>query len=210
VIVPLGFLIGFISAIPLGPVNIFIISQTLKRGFLHGFFGVLTTVFLDFLYCLIALIGIFNITINITQLKPVLKVVAAVLLTAIAIRLFKESRTEVSSKPPQKLLRTYPRPVIGVILLYTSNPTLYAFWLAVAGSVTAHHLVTKTGWPPVVFAIACGLGSIFWHLILISYVSKHHSQFQSKIFKKILQVLGIVLIGFACYSLVTLFFEPWG
>jgi len=29
------------------------------------------------------------------------------------------------------------RPLLGVVLLYVSNPSLYAFWIGVAGEVTA-------------------------------------------------------------------------
>lgn len=53
----LGLMVGFLAAIPLGPVNIFVISQTIKHDFLHGFLAGLATALMDFVYCLIALGG---------------------------------------------------------------------------------------------------------------------------------------------------------
>ena len=68
----LGLIVGFFAAIPLGPVNIFVISQTIKRDFLHGFLAGLTTAILDFIYCLIALVGFFHISfsLNLTKISP--------------------------------------------------------------------------------------------------------------------------------------------
>lgn len=203
----LGLLIGFIAAIPLGPVNVFIISQTLKRGFFHGIMGGITAAILDTIYCLVAIIGISQITINLANLVPLLKVIAAFLLFAIGFRLFRQSKTYKELKPPPKITAISPRPVIGVFLLYVSNPSLYAFWLAVGGIVTSHAWVLNRGSTPVVFAIACGIGGILWYFILCQYVSTHHHQFQPKTFRKIFLGLAVILFIFAIYTIISLFFK---
>jgi hypothetical protein len=56
-----GLLIGFIAAIPLGPINVFVISQTMKRDFFHGFIGGITACVLDAAYCLMAILGMSQI-----------------------------------------------------------------------------------------------------------------------------------------------------
>lgn len=50
VIIFLGLLIGFLAAIPLGPLNIYAITQALKHDFLRGFSPGLTASFLDVIY----------------------------------------------------------------------------------------------------------------------------------------------------------------
>lgn len=203
-IILLGFLVGFIAAIPLGPVNVYVISQVIKRDFLHGFLAGLTAAVLDIIYCFVAIVGIFQVPINLSRFMPMLKIIASLLLTAIGIRLIQQSKNYIGTKSRQKLLLTSPRSIFGVFILYVTNPTLYAFWLAVAGTVTAHHLLTNKGWPPFVFSIACGIGSILWYFILVKIVSKRYDQFQPGTFRKILIGLGIVLIVFAAYSLIAL------
>jgi L-lysine exporter family protein LysE/ArgO len=200
----LGLLVGFIAAIPLGPVNIFVISQTIKRDFLHGFLAGMTTAILDFVYCLIALVGFFHFSfsLNVTKAIPFLKIVAGLILIGIAVRLVKQAKDFPADKSLPKAPRS-ARPVLGVALLYVSNPSLYFFWLAVAGAVTAHHLVGNTGWRPVLFALSCGLGGLSWYFILVRYVSIHHHQLDPRILKRVLLVLAVILLGFAAYTILS-------
>jgi threonine/homoserine/homoserine lactone efflux protein len=200
----LGLVVGFFVAIPLGPVNIFVISQTIKRDFLHGFLAGLTTVVLDFVYCLIALVGFFHISfnLNLTRIFPYLKVVASLILIVIAIRLIKQAQESPVNRSLQKASRSV-RPIFGVILLYVSNPSLYFFWLAIGGAVTAHRLVSDTGWSPVLFALSCSLGALTWYFVLVRYVSIHHHQLDPRILKRILLVLAVILFGFAAYTILS-------
>jgi len=200
----LGLLVGFFAAIPLGPVNIFVISQTIKRDFLHGILAGLTTAILDFIYCLIALVGFFHFSfsINVAKAVPYLKVAAGLILIVIAFRLVKQAQQSLGNKSLTKAPRS-ARPVVGVVLLYVSNPSLYFFWLAVAGAVTAHNLVGNSGWKPVLFAVCCGLGGLTWYFILVRYVSIHHYQLDPRILKRILLVLALVLFGFAAYTILS-------
>ena len=203
----LGLAIGFVAAIPLGPVNIFVITQTIKRDFLHGFLAGLTAGVLDFIYCVIAVMGIFHITISFKFLLPGMKVVAALLLIAISIRLIRQSKSFLESKPQVNSGPSSHRPIIGVFLLYVSNPTIYAFWIGVAGTASAHHWVANIGWRPVVFALSCGVGAAIWYFLLVRYISKHHGRLQPKTFELIFWILAIVLLLFAAYTLASIFFK---
>ncbi len=198
----LGLVVGFVAAIPLGPVNIFVISQTIKHDFLHGFLAGLTTALLDFIYCSVALVGFFHISFNLNRIFPYLKIVAAAILIYIAVRLVKQAQLPMADKSLQKSPSSH-RSVLGVILLYVTNPGLYFFWLAIGGSVTAHNLIRNTGWRPFVFALACGLGSLIWYFVLVRYVSIHHHLLAAHVVKRVLQVLALVLFGFAIYTIIS-------
>lgn len=200
-----GLLIGFAAAIPLGPVNVFVISQTLKRDYSHGLLAGIMTSVMDFVYCLIALVGFFHISINLVPYLPVMKGFATVLLVIIGCRLIRQSKKMENPAVQEKQVIKPTRPIVGVFALYISNPTLYAFWIAVAGTATAHHIVTNRGWIPIVFAISCSLGSLLWYLILVRYVSKHQHRIRVSAFKKLLVVMGIALIGFGLYTCATIF-----
>ena len=144
----LGIVIGFAAAVPLGPVNVFIVSQTLKHDYVHGLMAGLTTAAMDTLYCLVALVGFFHFHFNLAPYAGWMKGVAMVLLVGLGVRLIRQAA---KTDPPvlqEKRTIKPSRPILGVILLYLSNPTIYAFWIAVAGTVTAHSLVADTGWLP--------------------------------------------------------------
>jgi len=156
-IIFLGLLVGFVAAVPIGPLNIFVISQALKHDFLHSFLPGLIASFLDVIYCFAAIKGISYVSFTSTRFSSLMKFIGAVLLTAISIQLIKQSKipdekTFVRRSPNS----TYSRPILTAFFLYVSNPILYAFWLAAAGILTAHQWVTNVGWHPGVFALSCG------------------------------------------------------
>ncbi len=200
-----GLVIGFGAAIPLGPVNVFVVSQTFKHDSVHGLMAGLTTAVMDTIYCLVALVGFFHFKFNLAPYIGWMKGAATILLVGLGLRLIRQAKmADVPAISEKKTIKS-SRPVFGVILLYLSNPTLYAFWIAVAGTATAHHIVTNTGWSPVIFAIACGLGSMVWYLLLVSYVARHQQKIRPSTFRRLLLFMGIALVGFGLYTFARIF-----
>jgi L-lysine exporter family protein LysE/ArgO len=206
-VIILGLFIGFAAAIPLGPVNVFIISQTLKRDHFHGVLAGLTTAALDLVYCLIALIGFSLIKVSVSHFfVSVMKGVAGVIILVVAHHLIRESGTFTLPHNGDKIPSASHRPVLGVIILYVSNPMLYMFWFGIAGMVTGHSLVQHHGWTPYVFAAACGVGSMVWYTSLVRFVSKRQSKIHPEKFRRILMYLGLILTAFGIYTLARIFF----
>ena len=203
----LGIAIGFVAAIPLGPVNVFVVSQTLKRDHFHGVLAGITTAVLDVVYCLVALMGFFLIKISLSSsFIPIMKAGAGVVVLLISYRLVRDSKTFTLPQDGDKVPSAPHRPILGVILLYVTNPSLYVFWFAVAGTMTGHDLVQNTGWTPVAFAAACGAGSLIWYLLLVRFVSRRQSKIRPGTFRKILYYLGLALAGFGIYTIASIFF----
>jgi arginine exporter protein ArgO len=199
----IGLMFGFLAAIPLGPVNVFVISQTLRRDFFHGFMAGLTASILDTVYCFAALVGISQVTFNLDN--HLLKIIAAGVLIVLGVRLYLQSRTYKDALPEKKETSFSPRALLGVVLLYISNPALYAFWIIVAGTVTSHFRVSRAGTSPLLFALSVGIGGLAWYFILTYYVAKYHHQFKVKTFRIIFVVLAISLFALAGYTLLSIF-----
>jgi L-lysine exporter family protein LysE/ArgO len=203
----LGLAIGFMAAIPLGPVNVVVISQTLKRDFTHGFLAGMTASVLDFSCCLVAMVGFFKIRITLSpNALSVMKFLAGLVLLTISARLLKSARTFTVIRNGEKVPPAAARPIVSVLFLYVSNPTIYAFWIAVVGAVTAHNLVHNNGWKPVVFAAACGLGSVLWYLTLTRFLSRRQSRIRAESIRKVFLAMALVLVGFAVFSIGSIFF----
>jgi threonine/homoserine/homoserine lactone efflux protein len=203
----LGLLIGFAAAIPLGPVNVFVVSQTLKRDFFHGLLAGITTAVLDFVYCLVALVGFFQVKLapNPTAM-PAMKAVAGLVVLFISYRLVRDSKTFSLPQEGDRIPSASARPILGVILLYVTNPSLYIFWFAVAGTMTGHDLVDNRGWTAVAFAAASGLGSLAWYVLLVRFVARRQFRIRPRTFRKVLYCLGLALTGFGLYTIGTIFF----
>jgi threonine/homoserine/homoserine lactone efflux protein len=203
----IGLVIGFVAAIPLGPVNVFVVSQTLKRDFFHGILAGITTAILDMAYCLIALMGFFQIKFSLKPgLMSAMKAIAGLIILIIGYRLIRDSKTFSLPQNGDKIPAASHRPILGVILLYVTNPSLYVFWFAVAGAMTGHNLVHNTGWTAVAFAAACGLGSLIWYVLLVRFVSRHQSRIHPETFRKILLYLGLALVLLGLYTIASIFF----
>lgn len=196
-----GLVIGFVAAIPLGPVNVFVISQALKRDFFHGFLAGMTTAFLDAVFCFVALAGILHFDIPPdSRVNALLKILTAAILAAVAVRLYLTSRKFVLPAPGGKVPPAAARPIIGVLLLYVTNPSIYAFWFAVAGSMNAHQLVVAEGWPAALFALSCGAGAVLWYLLLVRFVCSRQGRITARTFKRLLLGLAVLFLCFAVYT----------
>lgn len=202
----LGIFVGLLAAVPLGPVNVFVVSQALKRDFSHGLLAGLTAAALDTVFCFVALAGFFQIKLNLPPYATsVLKVTAALILLVLSAKLIHDSHTFSIPRDGDKLPSAAPKPILGVLVLYVSNPTLYMFWVAVAGAVTGHRLVRFGAWTAVAFAAAVGMGSMLWYLSLVRFVSRRQHRIKPETFRKALFYLGLALAAFAIYTLGTVF-----
>ncbi len=201
-----GLFVGLLAAVPVGPINLYVASQALKRDFLHGILAGLTASLLDIAACFIALTGFLELKVSIgTGFRPVLKVAAAAILILISRKLIVDSRTFKIPAAGDRVPAATHKPALGVLLLYVTNPTLYMFWIAVAGTVTAHRIVPHGGWRTAVFSAVCGLGSFSWYLMLVRFVSSRQSRIKPEIFRKLLYYMGLILVAFAIYTLGTVF-----
>ena len=203
----IGVLVGLAVCIPPGPVNIVVISQAMKRDFFHGLMAGLTAAFLDFIYCLVAILGLSQVTALMNRWAVLLKIVAAIFLLLIAARLYQQSKEYKEALPAKQTSAFSPRPMLAVLALYISNPSLYFFWIGQASLVTSHGLVDDTILVSVSFALACGIGGALWYLILTRYVSKYHHQFSAKTFRTIFLVLAVILFVTAIYTFLTVFID---
>jgi len=195
-----------LAAIPVGPVNVFVISQALKRDFFHGLLAGLTAATLDTVFCIIALAGFFRIKLSLPPYSiSVLKVLAAVIILLLSRKLIHDSKTFEIPQERNKIPSASPKPILGVLLLYVANPTLYMFWIAVASTVTGHHLVRYGTWTAIAFAASVGAGSLLWYLSLVRFVSHRQHRIKPETFRKILFYLGLALAAFAIYTLGTVF-----
>jgi len=202
-----GIFLGFVAAIPLGPVNAIVISQSMKRDFFHGFVAGIAAAVLDFLFCLIGLLGIALITVNINRYEVPLKVIASLIMLLIGWRLYLTSRKPVAPKTEKLPTSFTPKPIFQVVLLYVSNPSLYLFWIGAAGWASSHGWILNYAAAPYLFALSCGLGGFIWYTTLSYYVSRYHHLFKPKTLQHVFLVLAIILTGFAIYTFASIFID---
>ena len=204
-IILIGLLIGFMACIPPGPVNIVIISQAMKCGFLRGFVAGLVASTLDGVYCLLAVLGLSQVVGTLNKYRPAFKVGAAVILAVLAWRTYRQSKEYREPIVPVLPPPVSARPLVGIFFLYVTNPALYAFWLGTAGFISGHGYIRHHKIMAFFFAGAVWVGCVLWYLILNHYVAKYHHLFSPKTYQRIFLVLALVLLVFSVVTAASAF-----
>jgi len=198
-----GIVIGFFAAIPIGPINVYAVSQTLKRDFIHGMLVGITSALLDFIFCFAVLTSMRHLIAQLQAVALHVKGLGSLILLFFALRLILQARKEKFKKEDSRNeTLTHHKPVIATMLMYLTNPSLYAFWIAIGGTISAHSIISQSGFHPLLFSGAGFLGTLLWYAILVRYVWKRHYQFTVKIVKRLLYATALILIGLAVYLFV--------
>lgn len=198
-----GIVIGFFAAIPIGPINVYAVSQTLKRDFIHGMLVGITSALLDFVFCFAVLTSMRHLIMQLQTAALQVKGLGSLIMLFFALRLILQTRKDGFKKQDaQKETLTHHKPVIATVLMYLANPSLYAFWITIGGTISAHSIISQSGFNPLLFSAAVFLGTLLWYSILVRYVWKRHYQFNVRIIRRLLYATAFILIGLAFYLFV--------
>ncbi|AOR24870.1 LysE family transporter [Clostridium taeniosporum] len=194
----IGFMTGFVSAIPLGPSGLEAINRSISHGFREGYKVSLGAVSADLFYIIIINLGLFNILSNNRKFEGLFWIVSGfVLLFFNNICNNKcsnklNTRSNISSSSSNSFLA-------GFFITFL-NPTTPSLWIALSGTILSvwrlHGRVYFS------FAlISMILGSLTWFFILnilsikgIKMCKDDFSKKTSKILNYFLFLLSIVFI----------------
>lgn len=155
-------------SVPVGPVNLTVINQALRRGFGAAFLMGLGAIFAESLYASLMLWGHTSI-LDEPRVVLILRIVAVVVIAGLGARylLFKTERLDVSEAAAQRLDERWHHPqsfFLGFALTIT-NFMLVVVWATIVTLLFAHEWVTRTraSRGPVHHG-----GSCWWHGVVLS------------------------------------------
>lgn len=191
-----GFLLGMGAAIPLGPINIFIMNTALKdyKSAVTIGFGALSA---DTVYLIMILLGIATFF-NQPVILNTLGILGSAFLLYLAYLIFQNRNAILGAKKhstSKGLIRFY---IQGFTLTFI-NPYTVAFWLSIAG-YTAHKDLE-----PIVTVLGM-LSALFLWITLMPYFvhrSKHRISHRVSYFLSLGS--SIVLLGFGVSLIINMF-----
>ena len=223
-----GIIIGFMLAIPPGPVAVTTMRLSMDKGLGHGIKAALGTGLMDFIYCLIVIFatsavlslvnGFFDDYPIILLGFQVLVVVSIIVYGIINIKLKDRIVNPKKTKDPgrfkhlEKLSHRGPF-LLGIAVALTNivNPTFLPALAYVTVNVQQFVLPENNALYNTIFALAFGLGNFLW-LYLISKVLVHYKDRMSvQALARIHQFAGFTLIGFGTilgYRVITVTHWP--
>jgi len=193
-----AFLIGFSIAMPVGPIGLLCIKNTLSYGFKTGFAVGLGAALADSFYGLLAGGGLALISKFLLTYTSYIKVIGGIFLIYLGIkevRNYKKVPHNAAKIKNSHFLKT----VFTVLFLTLTNPATIISFVAIFASIGGL-TVGVLGLITMIFGVFSG--SLFWWLILAGGVTKIKHKISEKIMKIIKIFSGIILCGFGIYTVI--------
>lgn len=192
-----GIVIGLAVTAPLGPVNILVIRNAIRRGFGVAFLVGLGAVLADVLYAAAAAYGVKWVSTLIADYAEPLLILGGLLLVVMGIWLARKhvhlTAIEGEEKPGAAK-------VIGKMLtafgLTITNPGEFFGFLAIFGTMNAVLRLHEGADRPPTVIIGVALGGMLWWLLLGFLVSRFRSRISDRALDRINHWTGVLIAAF--------------
>ena len=193
----LGFFIGLIAAIPVGPVNLPVVRRSLAYDPLHGFMSGLGAVAADAVYASITAFGFTAIAQLIEGHSTTLQIVGGLMLFFFGARMYIAS-PELKIEDDGDGGKALPllRAMVSTFALAVTNPaTMLAFTAMFAG--VAGLVGQGASFYAAAFLVVGVLaGSTFWWFTLTTITGLFHRHIDERVMTIINKVSGVIVTAF--------------
>lgn len=209
IIIPVGIIIGFLVAAPVGPVNLLCIHRTIETGFLGGIGAIFGAVLGDGLIALFAAFGVGAISGAVEHHRLGIQIVGGAALIFFGIKLFIASPRILKQSQSQKFkisMKDFIWDVPQTFFLTISNPGavlgLFAIFGGISSFVEVHSKIDA-----ITIVASIMAGSLTWWFILSSIISRFRYLVDAENLKKINKIASLILVGFGMILITEIFFK---
>jgi len=184
-----GIFIGFVMAVPIGPIGIMCIRKTLTEGRLRGLIIGLGAATADLLYGCVAAFGLTIISDLLDSQRIWIKLVGGAILFMLGIKIFRALPADPKhSIKNNGILKTY---LITIFLTLTNPLTIFAF-IAVFALLNLGGELSYFSASTLVIGIF--IGSLSWFLLLSSEVTLFRNKLDLDGLRWVNRIAGVLII----------------
>jgi len=203
-----GFISGFLVCIPVGPINVAIINEGARRGFLWSVMIGLGAMVMDTIYCGVAFTG-FSSLFTGEIVRSVMELVSFMLMFFLGIKyILARDVPEHTMTVDAMEHKFHPHTAFWVgFVRVLGNPAVLLFWFTLSATFLAHEWISDEKVSKALCAAGNFCGGMTWFLFLSFLVSKGHGKFSTRTLLNMSRVSGFSLIiaaGFIGVRLVKL------
>lgn len=190
-----GFLSGVLLSIPVGPINLTIINEGARRGFVWASLIALGATSADLIYCTLAFTG-FASFFQKGLVKAAMELISFVFLLYLGVRFLKAKAIVATNKIEERIeekLHPHSAFMIGFVRVI-GNPGILLFWIILAANFISREWVEPEGHSRLSCVLGVALGASLWFLSLSYAVSRGHKKFTDKTLLRLEHFSGIGLI----------------
>jgi threonine/homoserine/homoserine lactone efflux protein len=193
-----GFLCGFLISIPVGPINVTIINEGVRRGFIWALLIGFGAVTMEVIYCSLGFAGFASFLVSKT-FKAAMELISFILMLFLGFKYLTAPSIPTTSKSADKIeekLHPHSAFMIGFVRVL-GNPAVLLFWVVIAAAFVSHDLVDETLLSKAACISGVGMGAALWFLLLSYTISLRHKQISTKALLRMSHISGVFLLGFA-------------
>ena len=197
-----GLLVGILMCIPIGPINVWVISVQMRENTTHALAIALGGSLMDFVYFYFILNGLRLVHFS-SKVEFYLQVLGAsvILFWGVKEAFFK---AEIVVQGPGGIRK---RKALGYLafgaFIYASNPTLIVTMTALAAFIKSMGLFSFSHQNIIFLSLGLSIGSFCWFVFLTKFVECYREKIQTKYFHLFSLVSGYLMMGLS----VLLFFK---
>ena len=197
-IIPIGFVIGVLIALPTGPINLLGLQRAAERGFFGGLAAGLGILLGDGLIALVAAMGVNALSGAIRLYRTAIQIVGGAALIAAGAKLLLARTNFMSAHEAETTtLADYAWDIPKHFFLTITNPGSVLSLIAIFGGASSFVEVASTV-DALTITLAIMGGSFVYWLLASRLISRVRHRLGISLMERINRVAGLILIGFGC------------
>lgn len=192
-----GFMLGLGAAVPLGPINILIMNEAIKK-YKNGVMIGLGAMSSDIVYLLVITYGL-AVYVNQPEILNLLSLFGGFFLIYLAYSTIKTKDEKIDFKIDKRVKREKSKLYLKGFFLTLVNPYTVGFWLSVSGYVTSKELNA--------YIMLLGMLSaiLLWITIMPYFVHKSKHKISQKVSHVISILSSMILFTFGIVMIISIF-----
>ncbi len=195
-----GCLIGFSIAMPVGPIGLLCIRNSLTRGMRYGLMSGLGAATADAMFGGLAGLGMTVIGSLMSSFQIYFHLVGGLFLAYLGISTFKENPRESEISP---LIGSLAYAFTSTFFLTLINPMTILSFMGIYAGISSG-LSVQTWISPTILTIGIFVGSALWWLLLSSGASCFKEKINLERRKWLNKISGLLILGFGLFTLISL------
>lgn len=188
-----GFIIGYLTTIPIGPINLAVVMKALRNHTLQALMIGTGSALMDVVYCSAAVFGIGSL-ISHPSLELTFRVATFLIFFIYGLKTIFGKLPETHFQPTEEDAPGVKRYFLLGMAMYFSNPSFLAYWITIGGIVHGYHIIHATLLDNALFALGTGVGVTGWFFTLVELVEKQKVKFEINRIRKITRFFGLILL----------------
>jgi len=193
-----GLVIGVVISIPIGPINVAVVSKGIKQGFKNAFAVGLGASTMDFFYCGATMLGL-SAAVHRIEVNIIFQVIGFFLLAYLGA---KDVATKADAFRYENVVikngKFHSAFLVGVFM-YVSNPTLVAFWITLSGMIQSTNTIVEGVGDGTLFAVGVGVGTALWYYSLLKAIFLKRKSFKAETLAILSRISGFIMLAFSSY-----------